>query len=80
MQVIADMEAVCERAVLARAEARQARDDQEPTARECFEECIHSKACMRMFEHYAYNVETDEAIDLMVMEIGCGEDCQEYEE
>lgn len=88
MQSIAEIEAICERNTLAQAEAyMNAQDeaymnaqDEEPSARECFDNCVHSRACRRMFEHYAYSPETDEAVDLMVMEIGCAEECQEYKD
>ncbi len=80
MQGIAEIEAICERNTLAQAEAYMNAQDEEPSARECFDDCIHSEACRRMFEHYAYSPDTDGLLDLMAMEIGCGDECQEYED
>lgn len=74
-----EVERVCYESELARAEAYTNAQDEEPDAEECLANCVHADACRRMFEHYAFAVDTDEARMLMAMEIGC-EECEEYED
>ena len=81
MQSIAEIEAICERNTLAQAEAYMNAQDEEPSARECFDNCVHAAACYRI--HYGQNDEPEdkeEAIAGFLETSGCAEDCQEYED
>ena len=81
MQSIAEIEAICERNTLAQAEAHMNAQDEEPTARECFDNCVHAEACYRI--HYGQNDEPEdreEAIAEFLEASGCAEECQEYED
>lgn len=81
MQSIAEMEAICEGRMLAEAEAYMNAQDAEPTARECFDNCVHAAACYRI--HYGQSDEPEdkeEAIAEFLEASGCAEECQEYED
>lgn len=76
MQGIAEIEAICERTMLAQAEAHVNARDEDPTARECFERCRHREACRRVFGEVCHMTMTENTPDVL----GCAEECQEYEE
>ena len=81
MQSLAEAEAICEGNTLAMAEAYMNALDEEPSARECFESCVHSAACYRIHYRKAEEPEDrEEALSEFLEESGCADECQEYEE
>ncbi len=76
-QSVPEIEAMCERSMLAQAEAYMSAQDEDPTAEECFASCRHADACRRVFVELCH-MSADE--DGIYDALGCAEECQEYEE
>ena len=76
MQSIAEVEAICYQRELDRAEEYMNVQDGDPTARECFDNCAHSAACRRVFGEVCRMTIEESTPDVL----GCGEECEEYEE
>lgn len=79
----ADVERICYQNILNEAEAYMNAQDEEPTAEECFAECVHAAACARMLEVVG-KYEPDEIRELersgsIGAELICDE-CEEYED
>lgn len=73
---MAEVERICEGAMLAQAEAYMDEHYGEPTARECFERCRHQQACLRVFGEVCHMTITENAPDAL----GCAGECDEFEE
>ncbi len=52
-----------------------------PTPTECFEECIHASACINQFDRLRGKLGSGETYSIahLVRDLGCGEDCDEYD-
>ena len=58
-------------------------DEAEMTPTDCMEECVHAEACRAQLERLrGYDVNEDAAywMDTLATDLGCGEDCDEYDD
>lgn len=55
---------------------------EEPTPKECFEECMHASACVTQFERLRGKLADGEtySVEHLIRDLGCGEDCDCYDE